>query len=91
MKLGFLLGYSGKNIHIPVELIKQAESIGYDSIIGPQRHMEMIRLHSQLGFLPIQKNSVGTAIMQIQANSCDVCNDCNVPRSALRWAVYCGS
>ena len=26
MKLGFLLGYSGKQIHIPMELIQQAES-----------------------------------------------------------------
>ena len=32
MKLGFLLGYSGKHIHIPIELIQQAESMGYDSV-----------------------------------------------------------
>jgi alkanesulfonate monooxygenase SsuD/methylene tetrahydromethanopterin reductase-like flavin-dependent oxidoreductase (luciferase family) len=32
MKLGFLLGYSGKEIHIPIDLIKQAESMGYDSV-----------------------------------------------------------
>ena len=28
MKLGFLLGYSGKHIHIPLDLDKQAESMG---------------------------------------------------------------
>ena len=32
MKLGFLLGYSGKHIHIPMDLIKAAESMGYDSV-----------------------------------------------------------
>ena len=32
MKLGFLLGYSGKQIHIPMELIHQAESMGFDSV-----------------------------------------------------------
>ena len=26
MKLGFLLGYSGKHIHIPLDLIKQANA-----------------------------------------------------------------
>ena len=28
MKLGFLLGYSGKQIHIPLDLIKTAEIHG---------------------------------------------------------------
>ncbi len=32
MKLGFLLGYSGKQVQIPIDLIKQAESMGYDSV-----------------------------------------------------------
>ena len=32
MKLGFLLGYSGKQIHIPIDLIRQAEAMGYDSV-----------------------------------------------------------
>ncbi len=32
MKLGFLLGYSGKEISIPIDLIKQAESMGFDSV-----------------------------------------------------------
>ena len=32
MKLGFLLGYSGKKIQIPIDLIKHAEAMGYDSV-----------------------------------------------------------
>ncbi|HAN26439.1 MAG TPA: LLM class F420-dependent oxidoreductase, partial [Haliea salexigens] len=32
MKLGILLGYSGKQINIPIDLIRQAESMGYDSV-----------------------------------------------------------
>ena len=32
MKLGFLLGYSGKQINIPMDLIKHAESLGFDSV-----------------------------------------------------------
>ena len=32
MKLGFLLGYSGKKIEIPMDLIKHAESLGFDSV-----------------------------------------------------------
>ena len=32
MKLGFLLGYSGKEISVPIDLIRQAESVGFDSV-----------------------------------------------------------
>ena len=31
MKLGFLLGYSGKHIHMPIELIQQAEAAHKES------------------------------------------------------------
>ena len=32
MKLGFLLGYSGKQIHIPIDLIRQAGAMGLSLI-----------------------------------------------------------
>ena len=32
MKLGILLGYSGKQINIPLDLIHRAEAMGYDSV-----------------------------------------------------------
>ena len=32
MKLGFLLGYSDKEISVPIELIQQDESVGFDSV-----------------------------------------------------------
>ena len=32
MKLGILVGYSGKVVNIDIESIRRAESIGYDSV-----------------------------------------------------------
>jgi len=31
MKLGVLVGYSGKQISLPLVMIKEAESMGYES------------------------------------------------------------
>ena len=32
MKLGIAIGYSGRHLNIPVELIQRAEALGYDSV-----------------------------------------------------------
>ena len=32
MKLGLIAGYSGKKMNIPMDFIKHAESLGYDSV-----------------------------------------------------------
>ena len=32
MKIGLMLGYSGKHLDIPMEMILQAESLGYDAV-----------------------------------------------------------
>lgn len=32
MKLGLMLGYSGPEMNLPVELVQQAETLGFDSV-----------------------------------------------------------
>ena len=58
MKLGFLLGYSGKRVEIPIELIRQAESMGYDSVWTAEAY---------------GNDAVGTAIMQMPARTPAMC------------------
>ena len=65
MKLGFLLGYSGKHIHIPIELIQQAESMGYDSVWTAEAYGSDAT--SPLAYLAAvtKRIRLGTAIMQL--------------------------
>ena len=32
MKLGLMIGYSGAHLDLPVDLVQEAESLGYDSV-----------------------------------------------------------
>ena len=64
MKLGFLLGYSGKHIHIPTDLIKQAESMGYDSVWTAEAYGSDAVTVATWILAQTEKIRVGTAIVR---------------------------
>tara|TARA_R110001599_G_scaffold145321_1_gene327695 strand:- start:164600 stop:165640 length:1041 start_codon:yes stop_codon:yes gene_type:complete len=73
MKLGFLLGYSGKQIHIPIDLIKQAEAMGYDSVWTAEAYGNDAVTAASWVLAQTTKIKVGTAIMQMPARSPAMC------------------
>lgn len=73
MKLGFLLGYSGKQIHIPLDLIKQAESMGYDSVWTAEAYGNDAVTTASWVLAQTEKMRVGTAIMQMPARTPAMC------------------
>ena len=73
MKLGFLLGYSGKQIHLPLDLIKQAESMGYDSVWTAEAYGNDAVTSASWVLAQTDKIRVGTAIMQMPARSPAMC------------------
>ena len=73
MKLGFLLGYSGKHIHMPIELIQQAESMGYDSVWTAEAYGNDAVTSATYVLAQTSKIRVGTAIMQMPARTPAMC------------------
>ena len=73
MKLGFLLDYSGKHIHIPIDLIKQAESMGYDSVWTAEAYGNDAVTSAAYVLAQTSKIRVGTAIMQMPARTPAMC------------------
>ncbi|MGB1142229.1 MAG: LLM class flavin-dependent oxidoreductase, partial [Halioglobus sp.] len=73
MKLGFLLGYSGKTISIPIDLIKQAESMGFDSVWTAEAYGNDAVSSASWILAQTEKIRVGTAIMQMPARTPAMC------------------
>lgn len=73
MKLGLLLGYSGKQVNIPMDLIKQAESMGYDSVWTAEAYGNDAVTASSWILAQTEKIRVGTAIMQMPARTPAMC------------------
>ena len=73
MKLGFLLGYSGKHINIPIDLIQQAESMGYDSVWTAEAYGNDAVTSAAWVLAQTTKIRVGTAIMQMPARTPAMC------------------
>ena len=73
MRLGFLLGYSGKHIHMPIELIQQAESMGYDSVWTAEAYGNDAVTSAAYVLAQTSKIRVGTAIMQMPARTPAMC------------------
>ena len=73
MKLGVLLGYSGKRIQLPMDLIKHAERLGYDSVWTAEASGDgdgTIRLR-------ISECPAGFALVRKQSNPLsDTCTEC---------------
>ena len=73
MKLGFLLGYSGKKIQIPIDLIKHAEAMGYDSVWTAEAYGNDAVTAASWILAQTDKIKVGTAIMQMPARTPAMC------------------
>jgi F420-dependent oxidoreductase-like protein len=69
MKLGILLGYAGKHINIPMDLIKQAESMGFDSVWTAEAYGNDAVTAATWVLAQTEKIRVGTAIMQMPART----------------------
>ncbi len=69
MKLGLLLGYSGRNIHIPFDLIKRAEATGFDSVWVAEAYGSDAVTSASYILSRTENIRVGTAIMQVPART----------------------
>ena len=73
MKLGVLLGYAGKRIHIPIDLIRKAEALGFDSVWTAEAYGNDAVTAATWILAQTEKIRVGTAIMQMPARTPAMC------------------
>jgi len=69
MKLGLLLGYSGKELNIDIDVIKRAESLGFDSVWTSEAYGSDAVTPATWILAQTEKIRVGTAIMQMPART----------------------
>jgi F420-dependent oxidoreductase-like protein len=69
MKLGILSGYSGRKMNIPIDAIRHAESLGYESIWTAEAYGSDAVTPAAWILAQTQKIKVGTAIMQMPART----------------------
>jgi F420-dependent oxidoreductase-like protein len=69
MKLGLLLGYSGAKLSLPMEAIKQAETLGFDSVWTAEAYGSDAVSPAAWILAQTKKIKVGTAIMQMPART----------------------
>jgi F420-dependent oxidoreductase-like protein len=69
MKLGLITGYSGRKISIPMEAIRQAETLGYDSVWTSEAYGSDAVTPAAWILANTAKIKVGTAIMQMPART----------------------
>lgn len=69
MKLGLISGYSGSKMHIPIDAIKDAEAMGYESIWTAEAYGSDAVTPAAWILAQTIKMKVGTAIMQMPARS----------------------
>ncbi|MGK0499054.1 MAG: F420-dependent oxidoreductase-like protein [Oceanicoccus sp.] len=69
IKLGIMLGYSGKQVVVPIDLVKQAEALGYDSIWTAEAYgSDAVTVASWI-LAQTDTINVGTCIMQMPART----------------------
>jgi F420-dependent oxidoreductase-like protein len=69
MKLGLLIGYSGKRVALPLDLVRRAEELGYDSAWTAEAYGSDAVTPAAWTLAHTQRIKVGTAIMQIPART----------------------
>lgn len=69
MKLGINLSYSGKRIQLPLELIKKAEQLGYDSVWTAEAYGSDAVTPAAWILANTRTIKVGTSIMQMPART----------------------
>ena len=69
MKLGLLTGYSGRTVRLPLDGIKHAEKLGYDSVWTSEAYGSDAVSPAAWILANTSKIKVGTAIMQMPART----------------------
>lgn len=69
MKLGLMTGYSGNKVKIPLDAIKRAEQLGYDSVWTAEAYGSDAVTTATWILAHTSKIKVGTAIMQMPART----------------------
>jgi len=69
MKLGIIAGYSGRGMGLPLDLIKHAETLGYESVWTSEAYGSDAVTPAAWILAHTTKIKVGTAIMQMPARS----------------------
>ncbi len=69
MRLGIISGYSGRKMSIPIEAVKAAESMGYESIWTAEAYGSDAVTPAAWILAQTTKMKVGTAIMQMPART----------------------
>ena len=69
MKLGLLAGYAGRKITIPLDAIKHAEQLGFDSVWTSEAYGSDAVTPAAWILANTSKIKVGTAIMQMPART----------------------
>lgn len=69
MKLGMIVGYSGRKLNIPIDAIKHAEKLGYDSVWTSEAYGSDAITPATWILANTTKIKVGTAIIQMPART----------------------
>ena len=69
MKLGLVFGYSGAKVQVPMDLILEAEKIGYDSVWSAEAWGSDAVTPIAWILAQTSKIKAGTAIMQMAART----------------------
>ena len=69
MKLGMLFGYAGRKISVPIDTIRHAEILGYDSVWTSEAYGSDAITPAAWILAQTEKIKVGTAIMQMPART----------------------
>ena len=69
MKLGLLGGYSGRKMNIPMDRIRHAEALGFDSVWTSEAYGSDAATPAAWILAQTERIKVGTAIMQMPARS----------------------
>lgn len=69
MKLGLIVGYSGRKLQLPLELVKEAERLGFDSCWTSEAYGSDAVSVSAWILANTTKIKVGTAILQMPART----------------------
>lgn len=69
MKLGLILGYSGSKLNIPIDHIRHAESLGFNSVWTAEAYSSDAVSPAAWILAQTEKIHVGTAVMQMPARS----------------------
>ena len=69
MKLGLLGGYGGRTVHLPMDRIRHAEALGYDSVWTSEAYGADAVAPAAWILAQTERIRVGTAIMQMPART----------------------